>query len=154
MAVYIAVFVVVVIGLFLAWRGLGAHATTAPLPPDVRALAGTLRTVLDLLDAPEPRPREAPQQARKLAAAITLRLAQAAPSAEEEEAAALALLGAAADDCGWAARLQESSGYAANPGLRAGAEALLNHARRCLDAVPRVGEEPALTGLPAAPPAG
>jgi hypothetical protein len=149
-AVYIVVFAVVVVGLFLAWRGLGAQASTAPLPPDVAALSVTLRAVLDLLETPAPRPEAAPQQARKLAAAISLRLAQAGP-ASEEQASATTLLSAAADDCAWAARIQESPGYATNPGLRAGAEALLSHARRCLESLPQVREEPLLTG-PSAPP--
>jgi hypothetical protein len=150
-ALYIAVFAVVVIGLLLAWRGLGAHASRAPLPPDVGSLADALRTALDLLEAPDPHPETAAQKARKLAAAISLRLAQAAPTSEAE-ASATALLAAAADDCGWAARMRESAGYAGNPGLQAGAEALLRHARRCLEAVPPVSEETGLRPSPAAPP--
>lgn len=151
MAVYIAVFAVVVVGLVLAWRGLGAHASITSAPLDVGALAGTLRTVLDLLQASGTLPGAAPQRGRKLAAAISLRLAQAAPSAEAEAAAA-ALLSAAADDCGWAARLQESAGYPTNPGLQAAVAALLSHAGRCLESLPQGGEEPAATAAPTAPP--
>jgi hypothetical protein len=152
-AVYIAVFVVVVLGLLLAWRGLGTHASRVPLPLDVRALAATLEQAVDLLAGPEPRPRGAAQQARRIATAASLRLAQAAPAAGEAAAAATALLSAAAEDCLWAARLQESPGYSGNSGLEAGAAALLGHARRCLDAVREEREDAVLT-TPVAPPVG
>ena len=144
MAVYIVVFAVVVIGLLLAYRSIGASAGRPPAALDVAALIATIDEVVGLLDDAAPPTESAAHQARRLAAAVSLRVAQAdVPRGNDTSpASAPALLGAAAEDCGWAARMAESPGYAGNPGLRAAAAALLDHARRCLEAV-RPAEPPA-----------
>ncbi len=139
--VYIVVFAVVVLGLVLAYRSIGSSAGRAPAPLGVAALTKTLDQVIALLDGDVPPTESAAHQARRLAAGVSLAVAQAAVSPNPDGASASALIGAAAEDCGWAARMAESSGYADNPGLRAAAAALLDHARRCLEEV-RPAEPP------------
>lgn len=141
MAVYIAVFAVVVIGLVLAYRSIGASAARAPAPIDAAALTRTLDEIVALLSGEVPPTESAAHQARRLAAGVSLAAAQAAVTPNPERASASTLIGAAAEDCGWAARMAETSGYADNPGLRAAAAALLDHARRCLEEV-RPAEPP------------
>ncbi len=125
----------------LAYRSIGSSAARAPAPIDVAALTRILDEVIALLDGDVPPTETAAHQARRLAAGVALAVAQAAVNPNPDRASASALIGAAAEDCGWAARMAETSGYADNPGLRAAAGALFDHARRCLEEV-RPAEPP------------
>ncbi|HXZ99221.1 MAG TPA: hypothetical protein VEK76_02615 [Candidatus Binatia bacterium] len=135
MAVYIGVFVVLVLGLLFAYRAMGAPASRPPADLDPGALAAALEEALGLLDTEDPPASSGIHRARRLGSGVAQRVAQADPRPDSEHASALGLLGAAADDCAWAARIMESSAYPGNPGLQAGARALLDHASRCLEAV-------------------
>jgi hypothetical protein len=144
MALYIAVFVVVVAGLAFAYRTLGAPAARPAAPLDPVAGASTLDAALALLVESDPPSADAAHRARRIAADVALRITQAsvdsrlAPPAES-------LLGAAAEDCGWAARMAETPGYAVNPGLRAAARALLDHARDCVEEARRSAANAGIT---------
>jgi hypothetical protein len=142
MVVYILVFAVVVVGLLLAYRAIGVQAARPDQPLDAGKVATVLEEAIALLAEPGDPAGEAALRARRLAAGVSLRAAQAASTSTGAARQAADLLGAAADDCTWAARMVESPGYASNPGLRTGSDALLEHARRCLEEVRRVAPPP------------
>lgn len=128
--VYVIVFAVFILILFGAYRSLGMPAATVTQPE--RLLAG-LRDRLAASVSTLAADRAAAADARRQAAAAAQQLSQI-DSDQDAILAARDLLSAAAESLGWAARLAEANGDAANPGMVAAVAPLLAHASRCLEA--------------------
>lgn len=135
MAVYVAVFAVVVVGLLVAWRAIGAASTAGHRPLDLGVLAAAIGEGIQLLSAAGTDPAGSAHRARGLAGSVSDRLARADADQLAAAGPPVSLLAAAADDLGWAARMMEGAGYAGNSGLQEAVAALLGHAGACLDEV-------------------
>ena len=135
MAVYVAAFAVVVVGLLVAWRAIGAPSAAGHAPLDLGVLAAAIAEAIGLLSAGGTDPVAAVHHARRLAGSVSDRLAQGDADQLAVAGSPVPLLGAAADDLVWAARIMEGSGYAGSPGLQEAVAVLLGHAQSCLDQV-------------------
>lgn len=146
MAVYVIVGLVVVAGLFLAYRMFGGAAASRPVDALLllrTALDAGRTAAADLRESAATAPLLGPRAVAAQGTARALRrrlsgvgqqlLAIDAPALEEPAATAHALLSLAVEELGWAAALCGSDGFAAGDGMRAAADALVAHATSCLD---------------------
>jgi hypothetical protein len=137
--VYIVVFAVLLLGLWLAYRALGAPAAAIVEPEAALAAAWRALDAAVSAMATEKAPLPAAaQDGRRAAAAAAQHLSRLSPDGPAGHTRDL--LASAAEDCGWAGRLMEAETYPGNPGLQAAAAALIDHSRRCLDEASVRGE--------------
>jgi hypothetical protein len=133
--------VVVVLLLFGAYRSLGgaplqaadAGALLRSLHASLRASVDDLATALASVDTTVAADSDDARRARRVSASVQQTLDRLPPSRELDggDAATRALLGAAAEDIGWAWRMLQAD--SANPGITAAVTALAGHASDCCD---------------------
>jgi hypothetical protein len=132
--------VVVVLGLFAAYRSLGAPSRTVDSTLLLTALHGQLRGSIAALakrleaDDPSGEPAsDAARDGRKVSAAVqqTLDRLPPADSYDARDAAVRVVLAAAAEDTAWAWRMIEAQ--AVSPAIVAAATTLAGHAAECCD---------------------
>jgi hypothetical protein len=133
--------VVVVLLLFGAYRSLGGAPLQVADPGVLlRSLHGLLRasvddlgTALASVDTAVAADSDDARRARRVSASVQQTLDRLPPPGEldDGDAATRALLGAAAEDIGWAWRMLQAD--SANPGVTAAVAALAGHASECCD---------------------
>ena len=127
--------------LFGAYRSLGGAPLRAAdagvllrsLHALLRASIDDLATALTSVDSAEVAESDDGRRARRVSASVQQTLDRLPPPGElaDGDAATRALLGAAAEDIGWAWRMLQADG--ANPGITAAVAALAAHASECCD---------------------
>ena len=132
---------VVVLLLFGAYRSLGGAPLRAAdagvllrsLHALLRASIDDLATALTSVGSAEVADSDDGRRARRVSASVQQTLDRLPPPGElaDGDAATRALLGAAAEDIGWAWRMLPTDG--ANPGITAAVAALAAHASECCD---------------------
>jgi hypothetical protein len=133
--------VFVVLLLFGAYRSLGGAPLRAAdagvllrsLHALLRASIDDLATALTSVGSAEVADSDDGRRARRVSASVQQMLDRLPPPGEldDGDAATRALLGAAAEDIGWAWRMLQADG--ANPGITAAVAALAAHASECCD---------------------